>query len=261
MVSAGRTLAYSSSAWRRLTLTERKPPPTGVVMGPLMAIPLRRIDSTTRSGSGSPRGQWSPRRPPGRPTRSRCRLPPARRGWLGELRPDPVAGDEGDGVGQPGRPFRGGRSKRRRCGCPVYGHPPGRRRDGPPPPAPPPARSPGCRRWPPGRLRARAAALEWLERTHGRGARHVTHQRRLTERLSRPQRPQPRVTATHLRAAGHDGVVRIAWPALAHDRLAGGHRMRAHGGGHMSWAAIESGAKSGMPRTSARSPSGTAVVA
>ncbi len=51
---AGRTLAYSSSACRSPTFTLRKPLPTGVVMGPLMAMPLRRIESMTRSGSGVP---------------------------------------------------------------------------------------------------------------------------------------------------------------------------------------------------------------
>ena len=54
MLRAGRTLAYSSSARRSPTLTLRKPPPTGVVIGPLIATPLRRMLSTTRSGSGVP---------------------------------------------------------------------------------------------------------------------------------------------------------------------------------------------------------------
>ena len=35
-------------------MTERKPEPTGVVIGPLRATPLARIDSITRSGSGVP---------------------------------------------------------------------------------------------------------------------------------------------------------------------------------------------------------------
>ena len=39
---------------RRPTLTERKPPPTGVVIGPFSAVPFWRIDSSTCSGSGLP---------------------------------------------------------------------------------------------------------------------------------------------------------------------------------------------------------------
>src|SRR4051812_12426373 len=50
----GRTCAYRSSALRSPTLTERKPPPTGVVIGPLIATPVRRIDSSVVSGSGLP---------------------------------------------------------------------------------------------------------------------------------------------------------------------------------------------------------------
>ena len=51
---AGRRLAYRPSAWRSVTLTLRKPSPTGVVIGPLSATRLRRIDSRTWSGSGVP---------------------------------------------------------------------------------------------------------------------------------------------------------------------------------------------------------------
>src|SRR6185437_7715857 len=36
------------------TLTERKPVPTGVVIGPLIATPVCAIDSITESGSGLP---------------------------------------------------------------------------------------------------------------------------------------------------------------------------------------------------------------
>ena len=42
---------------RRPTLTERKPSPIGVVIGPLSATPFRRIDSSVASGSGLP--PWS----------------------------------------------------------------------------------------------------------------------------------------------------------------------------------------------------------
>ena len=54
MDRAGRRLAYRPSAWRSVTLTLRKPSPTGVVIGPLSATRLRRIDSSTCSGSGVP---------------------------------------------------------------------------------------------------------------------------------------------------------------------------------------------------------------
>ena len=50
----GRMQAYRSSSLRSRTLTERKPEPTGVVVGPLMPTPVRLIDSRVRSGNGSP---------------------------------------------------------------------------------------------------------------------------------------------------------------------------------------------------------------
>src|SRR6478609_2596977 len=43
-----------SSSLRRPTLTERKPPPTGVVIGPLSAVPASRIASSVSGGSGFP---------------------------------------------------------------------------------------------------------------------------------------------------------------------------------------------------------------
>src|SRR5215210_5924802 len=43
-----------SSSFRSATFTERKPPPIGVVIGPLSATPVRRIASRTSSGSGFP---------------------------------------------------------------------------------------------------------------------------------------------------------------------------------------------------------------
>src|SRR5215207_4512271 len=43
-----------SRLFRSPTLTERKPPPTGVVIGPLSATPLPRIDSSASAGSGLP---------------------------------------------------------------------------------------------------------------------------------------------------------------------------------------------------------------
>ena len=39
---------------RSVTFTERKPPPTGVVIGPFSATPVRLIESSTCSGSGLP---------------------------------------------------------------------------------------------------------------------------------------------------------------------------------------------------------------
>src|SRR3954464_11826400 len=50
----GRTCAYMSSSLRSATLTERKPPPMGVVIGPLSATPVSRIASRTSGGSGLP---------------------------------------------------------------------------------------------------------------------------------------------------------------------------------------------------------------
>ena len=46
---------------RSATLTLRKPVPTGVVMGPLMATLVRRMDSSTCSGSGVPYSSITPR--------------------------------------------------------------------------------------------------------------------------------------------------------------------------------------------------------
>ena len=43
-------MAYRSSAFRSATFALRKPVPTGVVSGPLIPMPLLRIDSSTRSG-------------------------------------------------------------------------------------------------------------------------------------------------------------------------------------------------------------------
>src|SRR3954454_11841565 len=43
-----------SSSLRSATLTERKPPPIGVVIGPLSATPVSRIASRTSGGSGLP---------------------------------------------------------------------------------------------------------------------------------------------------------------------------------------------------------------
>src|SRR2546423_2479607 len=43
-----------SSSLRSATLTERKPPPTGVVIGPLSATPVSRIAWRTSGGSGLP---------------------------------------------------------------------------------------------------------------------------------------------------------------------------------------------------------------
>src|SRR5689334_18720206 len=53
-VLQGRTWAYMSSSLRSATLTERKPPPTGVVIGPFSAVPTSRTASRTSGGSGLP---------------------------------------------------------------------------------------------------------------------------------------------------------------------------------------------------------------
>src|SRR6266540_1289073 len=50
----GRTLAYRSSALRRVTFSERKPPPTGVVRGPFSATTYSLIAPRVASGSISP---------------------------------------------------------------------------------------------------------------------------------------------------------------------------------------------------------------
>ena len=50
----GRMQAYRSSSLRSWTLIERKPEPTGVVVGPLIPTPVRLIDSRVRSGNGLP---------------------------------------------------------------------------------------------------------------------------------------------------------------------------------------------------------------
>src|SRR5437588_8511172 len=50
---------YRSSSLRRSTLTERKPEPTGVVVGPLMPTPLRLIESSVRSGNGVPSSAYT----------------------------------------------------------------------------------------------------------------------------------------------------------------------------------------------------------
>src|ERR1041384_6650514 len=53
--NTGRRFAYRSSVLRKRTLIDEKPVPTGVVTGPLSATLLRRIDSSTSAGSGSPK--------------------------------------------------------------------------------------------------------------------------------------------------------------------------------------------------------------
>src|SRR5262249_42560234 len=53
-VLQGRRHAYSPSSWRSATLTERKPVPIGVVIGPLSATPFCFTDASVSSGSGVP---------------------------------------------------------------------------------------------------------------------------------------------------------------------------------------------------------------
>ena len=47
----GRRQTYRSSSWRRATFSERMPPPTGVVSGPLIETTYSR--STSRVSGGS----------------------------------------------------------------------------------------------------------------------------------------------------------------------------------------------------------------
>ena len=47
----GRRQTYRSSSWRSATFSERMPPPTGVVSGPLMPMRYSRKASTVSSGS------------------------------------------------------------------------------------------------------------------------------------------------------------------------------------------------------------------
>src|SRR6266851_654690 len=56
----GRTLAYKSSSFRKRTLIDRKPLPTGVVQGPLSATRYRRIISNVEAGNGSPKRSAAP---------------------------------------------------------------------------------------------------------------------------------------------------------------------------------------------------------
>ena len=50
----GRRQTYRSRSWRRATLSDRKPPPTGVVNGPLMPMRYSLKTSIVSCGSQSP---------------------------------------------------------------------------------------------------------------------------------------------------------------------------------------------------------------
>src|SRR3954468_1126930 len=52
----GRRQTYRSSSWRSATFSERMPPPTGVVSGPLM--PTRYLPNTSTVSSGSQLLNW-----------------------------------------------------------------------------------------------------------------------------------------------------------------------------------------------------------
>ena len=81
---AGRTAANKSSSWRRATFTLRKPVPTGVVIGPLIATRAARIASRVASGRRSPCSAAPPIPPGARSSRSRA---PRDRRRAGRRRP------------------------------------------------------------------------------------------------------------------------------------------------------------------------------
>ena len=82
------------------TLTLRKPPPTGVVIGPLSATLLRRIDSRTRVRERRARARdRGLARLDGLPLEADARRVEDAGGRLRQLRTDAVAGDQGDSVG------------------------------------------------------------------------------------------------------------------------------------------------------------------
>jgi hypothetical protein len=92
---AGRTAANRSRSCRRRTLTLRKPSPTGVVMGPLIAV--RHRGSPPRC-SGAGRRRSRARRPPAGRSSHPMSTPVASRTSGSPPRPrtDPVAGDQDD---------------------------------------------------------------------------------------------------------------------------------------------------------------------
>ena len=101
--------------------------PTGVVIGPLIATPLRRMLSTTRSGRGVPsRGDGRLAGLldlPGEPDAGRLEDTDS---GLAELGANPIAGDQSDGVGHgTWSPVRAGHSAGGRDGkCRLMGdHP------------------------------------------------------------------------------------------------------------------------------------------
>ena len=81
-------------------MTERKPPPTGVVIGPFSATPVSRIASSTSGGSGLPPYLSMTSAPASLDVPVELdagRLEDAAR-RLGQLGAGPVAGNEDDAV-------------------------------------------------------------------------------------------------------------------------------------------------------------------
>ena len=92
--------AYSSSSWRSATLTERKPVPIGVVIGPFSATPLAFTDASVVLGERCAGLLHDvDARLADVPVEVDARRLEDAAGRLGELRPGPVAGDEGDAMG------------------------------------------------------------------------------------------------------------------------------------------------------------------
>ena len=81
-------------------MTDRKPVPIGVVIGPFSATPFAFTDASVSSGSGVPAvlHDVDPGLADVPVERDARRLEDAA-GRLGELRPGPVAGNEGDSMG------------------------------------------------------------------------------------------------------------------------------------------------------------------
>ena len=101
---------------------QRKPEPTGVVVGPLDpdAVALDRVQRAVGE-RGALLARRRPRRRGARPTRTRPRWPRARARGLDELGAGAVAGDEGHGVGHRRAMLATGGTRRDRSGSSCGG--------------------------------------------------------------------------------------------------------------------------------------------